>query len=254
MRRLSRRRAARDRRRAPGRFPHPVHHRGQRGERAPRDAGHRGRHLVGGAPRHLPPHRQRAGRGAADRAQRAGQARTAPHRRVRAAGLRPGHAHPGRVPGRGGGDRLPFPGPRTARARPDPPVACARGRQRRGPRQRVARVPRRRGVGIRDLGPVVPRVPGLERGAEVEGAGRAGLVGGAGPGRRTAGPRRPSPSRAGRGEDRGPRQALADRRYVRGGGGRRVPRRGGSRRRTGSSSDGSGPSSTPSAPGGSPRA
>ena len=66
----------------------------------------------------------------------------------------------------------------------------------------------------------------LERGTEVEGAGRARLHGGAGPGRRTAGSRQPSAAGARRRENRRSNQAIAHRRHVRGSGGRRLSRRG----------------------------
>ena len=92
-------------------------------------------------------------------------------------------------------------------------------------RQRVARVPRRRGARLRDGRPAVPRLPAVRRGAEVEDQGGAGVDGDARPPGAAARARRVPGARARRGEDGRPGEAGAARRRLRGGHRRHLPRR-----------------------------
>ncbi len=100
-----------------------------------------------------------------------------------------------------------------ARARADPQVQGARGRHRRRGRQRVARVPRRRGAGLRDCRPALSRVPAVPGRAEVEGQGGDGLDGGAGgAGRAHRAGRVPAARPRGREDRRAPQAGAAGRR------------------------------------------
>ena len=76
-----------------------------------------------------------------------------------------------------GAARLSLPRSRAAGARADPQVEGARGPERRRRRQRVARVPRRRGARSGRGRRAVPRLPDLLRRAEVEDQGEPGVDG-----------------------------------------------------------------------------
>ena len=130
------------------------------------------------------------------------------------------HARPAR-----GTHRLRVPRPRPARARADAPVARARGRLGRRHRQRVARVPGRRGARLRHRRPAVHAVSDAQRGLQVEGQGRhrlGGVAGAAGRGHRSGPLRAARPRRR---EDRRPAEARDSRRQLRGAHRRDLPRR-----------------------------
>ncbi len=118
---------------------------------------------------------------------------------------------------RGGPAALRVPRPRPARTRAHAQVAHRGRPEWRRRRQRVARVPRRRGPRLRGGRPALSRVPGLLGRAEVESQGGAGLHGDARRDQPRARSRRRPAAWPRRSEDGRPLEAGAARRRARGG-------------------------------------